>query len=203
MTRIKICGIRSVETAEVAVEAGADAIGLIVGVTGSPRSIPLAQAVAIAKALPPSVMRVAVARNPEPDLAERWPGLWVQLHGDEDEALVAHFAREKHVIRGLRFDEQQLLRWNACRHVELLLVDGSEGGRGKSFRHDDLVALMPQIVKPVVLAGGLTPENVGAAIRTVRPFAVDVSSGVESAPGVKDHDLIRRFCAAVAEADAR
>ena len=86
-------------------------------------------------------------------------------------------------------------------HVEILLIDGSSGGRGEVFRHEELAALMPQIDKPVVLAGGLTPQNVGAAIRAVRPFAVDVSSGVETSAGVKDADLMRAFCEAVGGAD--
>ena len=89
--------------------------------------------------------------------------------------------------------------WNDCRDVNILLVDGSAGGHGEAFRHEQLTALMPQITKPVMLAGGLTPDNVADAIRTVRPFAVDVSTGVETAPGIKDEELIRRFCRAVRE----
>ena len=82
-----------------------------------------------------------------------------------------------------------------------LLIDGPRGGSGAVFEHGALAAMMDAITKPIILAGGLTPENVGAAIRSVRPYAVDVSSGVESAPGVKDPDLIRAFCAAVRQAD--
>jgi phosphoribosylanthranilate isomerase len=179
MTRVKICGITSPELARVAVEAGADAIGMVIDVPHSPRS------------------------DPDPALAERWSGTWFQLHGDEDETLVGRFAGSKHVIKGFRFDPDQVKRWNDCPHVEILLIDGSAGGRGEAFRHEELTALMPQISKPVVLAGGLTPHNVASAIRVVRPFAVDVSSGVESSPGVKDPQLVREFCAAVTEADRR
>jgi phosphoribosylanthranilate isomerase len=201
VTRVKICGITSVELAGNAVEAGADAIGLVIGVPESPRSIPFEAAETIFKAVPPLVMSVAVVQEPDPALADRWAGAWLQLHGDEDEALVGRIARTKHVIKGFRFDPQQVKRWNDCPHVDILLVDGSAGGRGEAFRHEELAKLMPQISKPVLLAGGLTPQNVGPAIRAVRPFAVDVSSGVESSPGVKDPQLIRQFCEAVAAAD--
>jgi phosphoribosylanthranilate isomerase len=86
--------------------------------------------------------------------------------------------------------------------VEAILVDGSWGGEGEAFEWAKLQNLTVVPEKPIILAGGLTPENVGEAIRTVRPFAVDVSSGVERERGVKDHGLIRAFCAAVQEADA-
>jgi phosphoribosylanthranilate isomerase len=201
MTRVKICGITSPELARAAVEAGADAIGMVIDVPHSPRSIGFDAAWEIHVAVPAPVMSIAVVQDPDPSLADRWSGTWFQLHGDEDEALVGRFARAKHVIKGFRFDPDQVKRWNDCRHVEILLIDGSSGGRGEAFRHEELAALMPQIYKPVVLAGGLTPQNVAPAIRAVRPFAVDVSSGVESSPGVKDPQLIKEFCAAVAEAD--
>jgi phosphoribosylanthranilate isomerase len=188
--------------ARVAVEAGADAIGLVIDIPHSPRTLSLEQAVEIAASLPPLIMSIAVLQDPDPDLADRWTGSWFQLHGNEDEALVGRFARSKHVIKGMRFDPREVLRWNDCRHVNVLLVDGSAGGRGEGFRHDELAEMMPRVSKPVVLAGGLTPQNIGEAIRTVRPFAVDVSSGVETSPGVKDPDLIRAFCEAVARADS-
>ena len=194
---IKICGIQSAEMAAVAVGAGADAIGLVIEVPGSPRNLSFDEAEAIAATLPPRIMKIAVVRDSDPEIAARWRATWFQLHGVEDEQTVACFARTKHVMRGFRFDVEQVRRWDACPDVDILLVDGSTGGAGEAFRHEQLAELMPQITKPVVLAGGLTPDNVADAIATVRPFAVDVSSGVESAPGVKDGDLIRRFCAAV------
>jgi phosphoribosylanthranilate isomerase len=203
MTRVKICGITSPELARVAVEAGADAIGMVIDVPHSSRSIGFDEAGKILETVPAAVMSIAVIQDPDPSLADRWSGTWFQLHGDEDETLVGRFARAKHVIKGFRFDPDQVRRWNDCPHVAILLIDGSSGGRGEAFRHEELIALMPQIDKPVVLAGGLTPQNVGAAIRAVRPFAVDVSSGVEKSPGVKDPQLIKEFCAAVAEADHR
>ncbi len=201
MTRVKICGIRSAETARAAVEAGAAAIGLVIDVPDSPRTLTLEEALAIAQTLPPVIIAVAVLRNPPAELAARWTGAWFQLHGDEDEDKIAEFARVKHVVKGFRFDPAAVRRWNDCPAVEFLLIEGDAPGAGKGFRHAELRALMPEITKPVILAGGLTPENVGDAIRTVRPFGVDVSSGVESSPGVKDPKLIRRFCDAVRAAD--
>ena len=198
-TLIKICGLRSAEMARAAVEAGADAIGFVIEVPGSPRSLTVGQANAIAATLPPRIITIAVVSDPDPAVAEQWHGTWLQLHGSEDERTVARFASTRHVIRGFRFDPDAVRRWNDCTDVNTLLIDGSAGGRGEVFRHEELAALMPQIGKPVVLAGGLTPDNVADAIRTVRPWAVDVSSGVETAPGVKDEGLIRRFCAAVRE----
>ncbi len=200
-TRIKVCGITSVEMAQVAMDAQADAIGLVVDVPNSPRCLSLEQANAIAKTLPPQAMTVVVLQDARPELVERLPGTWVQLHGSEDEAFTCRFARTKHIIRGFRFDPEQVLRWNACQGVEVLLIDGSTGGQGDLLDHQALAEMMPQIEKPVILAGGLTADNVAQAIRTVRPFAVDVSSGVESSPGVKDAGLIRRFCQAVRDAD--
>ncbi len=201
-TRIKICGITSVEMAEVAIAAGADAIGLVVDVPKSPRCLIASQAQDIARTLPAQAMIVAVLQDASPEIAEDLPGTWVQLHGDEDEQLVAQFAQSKHVIKGFRFDAQQVLRWNADPHVDVLLIDGSAGGEGEAFNHQKLAEMMPQIDKPIILAGGLNATNVASAIGTVHPFCVDVSSAVESTPGAKDRKLIREFCDAVARADA-
>ena len=201
-TRIKICGITSVEMAEVAINAGADTIGLVVDVPKSPRCLSASQAQDIARALPAQALIVAVLQDASPEIAEVLPGTWVQLHGDEDEQLVAQFARSKHVIKGFRFDADQVLRWNADPHVDVLLIDGSAGGEGEAFDHQKLANMMPQIDKPIILAGGLNVANVGEAIDIVHPFCVDVSSAVESAPGIKDSKLILQFCDAVARADA-
>lgn len=196
-TLIKICGLRSANMALAAIEAGADAIGFVIEVPGSPRSLTVEKANAIAATLPPRIITIAVLSDADPAVAEQWHGTWLQLHGNEDEGSVARLARRRHVIRGFRFDPDAIRRWDDCTDVNTLLIDGSAGGRGEAFRHEELAALMPRISTPVMLAGGLTPDNVADAIRTVRPWAVDVSSGVETAPGVKDEALIRRFCAAV------
>ena len=201
-TRIKICGIMSVEMGSLAINAGADAVGLVVNVPKSPRCVTSSQAREIASALPAQAMIVAVLQDASPEITEDLPGTWVQLHGDEDEQLVAQFAQSKHVIKGFRFDPQQVLRWNADPNVDVLLIDGSAGGEGEAFDHQKLADMMPQIEKPIILAGGLNAANVGEAIEIVHPFCVDVSSAVESAPGVKDSKLIREFCDAAARADA-
>jgi len=146
-------------------------------------------------------MVVVVMQDESSQIAEQLPSTWVQLHGDEDEQAVAEFAKTKHVIKGFCFDPEQVKRWNADPHIDVLLIDGSSGGKGDLFDHQQLAEMMPTIEKPIILAGGLNAENVSAAINTVRPFCVDVSSAVESAPGVKDPELIREFCEAVIKAD--
>ena len=203
-TRIKICGITDVESARAAVECGADAIGLVF-VNESPRAVTTEQAVEIFRVVPPLVSVVGVFQlDSRPNRwLEDWKsiGRWVQLHGDEDETIAKRTSRVFRVIKGLRFDPKQIRRWDRCEPVEMLVIDGARPGSGRGFRHDALAEQMPTIHRPVALAGGLSPENVGEAIRAVRPFAVDVSSGVESSPGIKDPALIEAFCAAVREAD--
>lgn len=206
-TRIKICGVSTIEHARVACEAGADAIGLMFVQKSSRYISDFQRVLAILSELPPFVTAVGVFQltGRHSDDFEQWCqcGEWCQFHGDEDEALIDQAARPpQRAIRGFRFDPQQVTRWDACEAVEALLIDGPAGGSGEGFDHAKLTTMMPTIHKPVMLAGGLTPESVGEAIRTVRPFAVDVSSGVESAPGVKEASLIREFCKAVREADA-
>jgi phosphoribosylanthranilate isomerase len=199
-TRIKICGITSVRLAQVAVESGADAVGLVFA-RQSPRYVLPHAALQISRSLPPFVVPVAVFHNATDPDALGWQGDWVQLHGQADEHQIARIAQSKRVIRGFAFDPGQTLRWSGCAPVSAMLIDGSEGGGGESFEHDQLGSMMSQLTKPVILAGGLTPENVGEAIRAVRPYAVDVSSGVETERGVKEPGLIRDFCLAVQEAD--
>lgn len=202
-TRIKICGITSIELALVAVEAGADAIGLVFA-KKSPRCIDIDAALEISEALPPFITPIGLfqlERADDPVLSEWW-GEWVQLHGEEDETLVEQVAESHRVIRGFRFSPDGLARWERCEHVHSLLIDGTAGGGGEMFDHAELATMRREIFKPVILAGGLTPETVGKAIHAVRPHAVDVSSGVERERGVKDAGLIAHFCAAVREADA-
>lgn len=200
-TRIKICGISSIQMAEIAIEAGADMIGLMVNVPTSPRNLSIDKAREIAKALPPQTIVVVVLQNESPDIVEQIPTTWVQLHGDEDKHAVAQFAKTKHVIKGFRFSQKQVEIWNTDPHVDILLVDGSSGGKGDAFDHEQLAKMMPTIEKPIILAGGLNVENVKKTINIVRPYCVDVSSAVESAPGIKDPQLIRAFCDAVIQAD--
>jgi phosphoribosylanthranilate isomerase len=196
-TRIKICGVTARHIAEAAAQARADAIGLVFA-AGSPRHVSTAQARAICRALPPALTPVAVFRDQSRAAIEEWPGEWVQLHGHEDEQ-EAHLPRR--VIKAIAFDEAEVLRWDACPHLAALLIEGSAAGSGRAFDHATLGPMMRRLRTPVILAGGLTAANVGAAIAAIRPVAVDVSSGVESARGVKEPTLIAEFCQAVREAD--
>lgn len=211
-TRVKVCGVRDAETAEVAAEAGADAVGFIF-VEGSPRCVDPDEAAGIMLGLGPLVSAVAVTRDLSVDefaeLEQVCPANLSQLHGKETEKTVA--ACGPGVIKGFRFDpatiDTQLDRWGGAEGVDAVLIDGSEGGEGRPVDWPALAAELAAarergFALPVFLAGGLTPDNVGEAIAVVRPFAVDVSSGVESAPGVKDHGAIRAFCQAVTAADA-
>lgn len=207
-TRIKICGIRDVDTALAAADAGADAIGFMFH-PKSVRFIEPEEAADIAVMLPPLVSTVAVFVNPTlerfMDIEEACPTTHTQLHGEESEELVRECAP---VIKAVRFDPgtiaADLKRWSAMPEVDAILVDGSAGGQGETFDWSALAAVRDreQIDTPLIIAGGLTPANVGEAIRAVRPWGVDVSSGVECSPGQKDIAMIEAFCAAVLKADA-
>jgi len=203
-TRIKICGLRTERDVQAAVEAGADAVGFVFA-PSSPRYLEPDAAADLACILPPFVQAVglfvdqkatdvaAIAGDACLDL--------VQLHGREDRRLVEEVREQWPVIKAVRFSPDAITLWGAETNLDLLLVDGSDGGRGKTCDWAALAAMRHQIKAPLMLAGGLTPDNVAEAIRTVRPYAVDVSSGVERERGVKDPALIRAFCAAVREAD--
>lgn len=208
-TRIKICGVRDIAAARAAAEAGADAVGFVFA-EGSPREIEPEEAVEIMFALPPMVSSVGVVRDLDVDefceVEQRCPCEMMQLHGDEDDKTVASCGPG--VIKAVAFEpatgEAQIRRWFRLREVAAVLIDGPRAGSGEALDWAALAATLEKTgrIKPVILAGGLTAENIGEAIRTIRPYAVDVSSGVESAPGVKDAEKIRAFCRAVAAADA-
>lgn len=206
-TRIKVCGIRDLDAALAAAEAGADVVGFVF-VRGTPRYVPPDEAFEIMSCLPPMVGSVAVLRDASLDefleIEQQCPTAWTQLHGNEPESLVRDCGPG--VIRAVRFRaeavERDLRRWDAVEEVDAILVDGSAGGAGEAFDWHALAPLIRAVSKPIIIAGGLTPENVGEAIGACRPYAVDVSSGVESSPGVKDHAKIAAFCEAVRRADA-
>jgi phosphoribosylanthranilate isomerase len=205
-TRIKICGIRDSENAMVAAQAGADAIGFMF-YRESPRHIEPEDAREIMDILPPMISTVGVFVNPSIekfcDCEETCPTNYVQLHGQEDEELVRQCG--PWLLRAVRYDpatiRTELERWDEIDEVDAILVDGSLGGQGVALDWKGLAEAMEGIKTPVYLAGGLTPENVGEAISVVRPYGVDVSSGVEKERGVKDPALIRAFCEAVRAAD--
>ncbi len=204
---LKVCGLTTPEDAAAAVEAGADAIGLVFWAQ-SPRAVDVAAARRVAAALPPFVMRVGVfvdaARDELWRVADAVPLDVLQLHGREPLEALEGLPRRawKALGVGPDFDLEQARRY-ARRASALLLDAGGQalpGGGGVCF--DWSVARRVRALVPwLVLAGGLTAQNVGAAIAEVRPDAVDVSSGVESAPGRKDRDKLRAFVAAVRVAE--
>ena len=199
--KVKICGITSVADGLAAAEAGADMIGLMF-YDGSPRHISLATAADISRALPPFVQRVGVFVNPEAELVLRAIGecnlSLLQFHGDETSEFCTQFGLMS--LKAVRIRDAASLDQLAGFQTDAFLLDayskGWLGGTGETFNWD-LAIDAQKFGKPIFLAGGLTPENVGDAVRKVRPFAVDVSSGVESAPGNKEAAKVRAFIAAV------
>jgi len=207
-TRIKICGVRDAETALIAAECGADSIGLVF-VSSSPRCVTVDEAWEIQGVLPAFITSVGLFMNPKPDhylktMIEADLDLG-QLHGKEPEPLVREIGPD--LIKAIRYSretiEADLRKWSNIDELDAVLVDGGAGGTGEKADWEHLATVIDVCDHPVILAGGLTPENVGEAIRLVRPYAVDVSSGVESSPGVKDPGKIAAFCRAVREADHR
>ncbi len=205
-TRIKICGIRDEDAALAAAESGADAIGFMF-VKTSPRYIDPDEAWNIACYLPPFITKVGVFANAKFEdyeaVREICPFDFGQLHGNEAEPTVRDCGPE--VIKAIRFDpatiEAELLRWSRLDEIDALLIDGSAGGEGIAVDWKALADVADSCAHPIILAGGLTPDNVAQAIKTVRPWAVDVSSGVERERGIKDPALIAAFCEAVRRAD--
>jgi phosphoribosylanthranilate isomerase len=206
MTRIKVCGLTRREDAELAVELGAHAIGLVFW-SGSPRAVAPRVAREITRALPPFVVRVGVfvdASAEEVTSLVESVGLdAIQLHGDER---VEEFARvPARIIKSIAFDDDASFERAAGlpSHVTVL-VDAADrvkrGGTGVSADWQRAASLSAE--RPIILAGGLTAANVSTAIQAVRPWAVDVSSGVESAPGVKSDERLRAFFAAARGVEA-
>jgi phosphoribosylanthranilate isomerase len=202
--KVKICGITSVADGLAAAEAGADMIGLMF-YDGSPRRITLPQAVEISRAMSPYVLRVGVFVNPETDFVLRAIGECglnlLQFHGDETSEFCTQFGVMS--MKALRVKDAASIAALENYHTEAYLLDAYSkaglGGTGEKFNWD-LAIEAQKFSKPIFLAGGLTPENVADAVKQVRPFAVDVSSGVESAPGKKDAAKVRAFIQAVKSA---
>ena len=206
-TRIKICGITRPEDALLAARSGADAIGLVF-YDRSPRTVSIEQAREITAALPPFIMAVGLFVDADRDqldsvLAQVPLGI-LQFHGDESPESCQLPGMP--YIKALRVRPDLDIGIEARRYASacgLLLdsyQDGVPGGTGQSFNWADVPA---GLKKPIILAGGLTAANVAKAIQTVRPYAVDVSSGVEAGKGIKDPVRVRQFIAAVHDADGR
>ncbi|HEY5346251.1 MAG TPA: phosphoribosylanthranilate isomerase [Verrucomicrobiae bacterium] len=199
-TQVKICGVTNVADALAAAGAGADMIGLNF-YEKSPRYISVAQAAEISRTLPPFVLRVGVFVNPDEALVMRALGecnlSLLQFHGDEDSDFCTQFGIMS--VKALRVRDAESLAALANFNTDAFLLDAYSksglGGTGEKFNWE-LAVEAQKFGKPIFLAGGLTPENVADAVKQVRPFAVDVSSGVESAPGKKDAAKVRAFIAA-------
>lgn len=207
-TRVKHCGITSVEDADAAAEAGAWALGMIFW-PGSVRSCAPDVAAEIGRRLRRRALLTGVFVNQSLDeigaLAETVPLAMIQLHGDEGTQFCAEVGRRTgaKVIKAARIRSgAELQALQAFRNVDFHLVDahveGLRGGTGQTVDWSLLAGRQSEV--PLILSGGLTPENVGDAVARVAPYAVDVASGTESAPGVKDHDKLRAFGDAVAAA---
>lgn len=197
--RVKICGITRAEDLHAACEAGADALGFVF-YEKSPRHLSVEAAAALLRELPPFVQSVGLFVNADPafiaSLLEAAPLDLLQFHGDETAADCARYGRPW--IKAVRVNrDTDLVKcaadFEAARGLLLdAFVAGVPGGTGERF---DWGLIPPALPRPVVLSGGLTPDNVAEAIQRVRPWAVDVSSGVEAAKGIKDARKMAQFIA--------
>ena len=203
--RVKICGVTNLADAHAAVAAGADALGFVF-VPGTPRCISADQAAAIIRELPPFVAKVGLFVNADvhtvaTTIAQSGVDT-IQLHGEETPAFARQFRAAVKVIKAFRIrgsdSMSELTAYTDAADAWLLdaFVHGVHGGTGARFDWS-LAVTAKHGGRPVIIAGGLTPENVVEAIRTVLPFAVDVSSGVEASPGRKDHAKLTEFIRSV------
>ena len=205
-TRIKICGLTREDDVATAVDAGADAVGFVLWAK-SPRHVSAERAGELARALPPFVTPVCLLVNAKPDeiekAAKQLPRAVYQFHGDETPAQCEAAGRAYIRAARMRAGFSLLDFAHAYASAAALLLDADVQGYGGGGKVFDWSLIPPDVPAPVVLSGGLSPANVIDGVMRVRPWAVDVSSGVEASKGVKDAALIRRFCEAVREADAR
>jgi phosphoribosylanthranilate isomerase len=202
--KVKICGITNPQDAAVVVEAGADLLGMVF-FEGSPRNVTPAQAALICREVPPHVLRVGLFVNASPALVQEAMASctlqMLQFHGDETPGFCRQFGLM--TMKAFRVSGPATLASLQDYPTEAWLLDahvkGKFGGTGRTFDWQ-LAAQAARMGTPVFLAGGLTSENIGEAIQTVRPYGVDVSGGVESAPGRKDPAKVRAFVAAARRA---
>lgn len=203
-TRIKFCGITRDKDAQAAVALGVDALGFVL-VPASPRYVAADKAAAIRRRLPPFVSTVALFKDADAgsvqDAIDSLRPDLLQFHGEEPADYCESFGLP--YLKAVAMGEKQSLAALARRYkgASGLLLDshakGGMGGRGEAFDWSRVTA----VKVPLVLAGGLNPVNVGGAVRRLRPYGVDVSSGIETKPGLKDHDKMRAFVEAVQRAD--
>jgi len=209
MIRVKICGITNAADAEAAAQAGADLIGLNFYEL-SPRVVSLETAADIREALPKSVEAVGIFVNHPPREIIRISRLLrldaAQLHGDETPEAVTRVSGNVPVFKAVRVDAHfALSSLKPYSDASAFLLDASRAGQygGTGHTIDWALARQAATSHRIILAGGLKPENVAAAIRVVRPYAVDVASGVESKPGRKDHARVRAFIEEVRRAETQ
>ena len=194
--KVKVCGMTSLKDALVAVEVGADAVGFIF-YKKSPRSVTMKTVREIVLELPPFVDTVGVFVDETAEQINKIADYCnldiIQLHGDESPTFCKKIRRK--VIKAFRIKDMQSVKKLSSFQVSGFLLDtyleNLHGGTGKVF--DWNLALPAKKFGPVIMAGGLTPNNVQQAVRQIRPYGVDVCSGVESEPGIKDHKKVRAF----------
>ncbi len=209
-TRIKFCGIRRARDAEAAVALGVDAIGFVL-VPGSSRSITADRAYTIRRRLPAFVSAVALFKDADSatiqDAVDVLRPDLLQFHGSEDAEFCASFGLP--YLKAVAMADPTQLTREARRHRAAagLLLDGHArgemGGRGETFDWRSASTVTARLRAVLMLAGGLSARNVGQGIALLRPYAVDVSSGIESRPGVKDTDKMQDFVRAVQRADQK
>jgi phosphoribosylanthranilate isomerase len=197
-TRIKFCGLTRAADVDAAVDLGVDAVGFVL-VPGSPRYVDLEAAAALRSRLPPFVVAVALFRDPDASTVkaalDRLRPDVLQFHGDEDGAFAASFGCRYLAVVGMGSPDADI-EATLQRHPQAVgvLLDahqrGTMGGQGRSF---DWLRIPRNLSKPMILAGGLRTDNVAEAVARVRPYAVDVSSGIEISPGVKDSAKMKAF----------
>lgn len=199
MTKVKICGIRNLEDALKAHELGADFLGFIF-FENSPRKLEPAEARLIIRELPKNVLKVGLFLdqdlNKVKDTAFKCGLDLLQLHGNEDPGYCARLKKTFKIIKSFKVKDKASVErasdYDVCDHYLFdTYVKGVPGGTGVSFDWDILTGMAFE--RPIFLAGGLTPKNVGEAVKRLKPYAVDVASGVEESPGKKNHKLLKEF----------
>lgn len=203
-TRIKICGLTREADVDAAVEAGADAVGFVL-YDKSPRYVDAARAGVLARRLPPFVTPVLLLVNASSvqvhSALQAVPNALLQFHGDESPADCESVGRPYVRVARMAPGFDLLDFTSSFASAQAMLVDAHVEGYGGGGQVFDWSLLPRQLSRPMILSGGLHPGNVADGVRAVRPWAVDVSSGVEVGKGLKDAGLMREFCQVVREAD--
>lgn len=200
MVRVKICGIMRKSDLIAAAEAGADAVGLVLGFPSSPRNLTLEAGKRLREAAPPFLNVVLVLNGEDEDFAtracEELRPEAVQLYGDVSPNRIKSLG-VRWVIKPMKPGEKV---WGRLDGFDAVLVDGSAGS-GRSWNWAECLGLREKLGLPIIVAGGLNPHNVGEVVKVLRPYGVDVSSGVERSPGIKDPELVKLFVKRAKEAD--